>query len=97
MPAPPTRSTSPNITNQSTPHYAGALHFYAGALHFEERRASQVRNHLEREVVGLTISFEHACPWSMAAHSTFAAAQGASATAPERRQTDLTSEDLDGS
>jgi len=90
VPAPPTRSTSPNITNQSTPHYAGALHF-------EERRASQVRNHLEREVVGLTISFEHACPWSMAAHSTFAAAQGASATAPERRQTDLTSEDLDGS
>jgi len=90
VPAPPTRSTSPNITNQSTPHYAWALHF-------EERRASQVRNHLEREVVGLTISFEHACPWSMAAHSTFAAAQGASATAPERRQTDLTSEDLDGS
>jgi AhpD family alkylhydroperoxidase len=34
---------------------------------------------LEREVVGLTVSFENACTWSMAAHSTFAAAQGASA------------------
>src|SRR6266540_4899943 len=33
---------------------------------------------LEREVVGLTVSFENACTWSMAAHSTFAAAQGAS-------------------
>ena len=34
---------------------------------------------LEREVIGLTVSFENACTWSMAAHSTFAAAQGASA------------------
>jgi AhpD family alkylhydroperoxidase len=33
---------------------------------------------LEREVVGLTVSFENACGWSMAAHSTFAKAQGAS-------------------
>jgi uncharacterized peroxidase-related enzyme len=33
---------------------------------------------LEREVVGLTVSFENACSWSMAAHSTFARAQGAS-------------------
>jgi AhpD family alkylhydroperoxidase len=34
---------------------------------------------LEREVVGLTVSFENTCTWSVAAHSTFAAAQGASA------------------
>ncbi len=33
---------------------------------------------LEREVVGLTVSFESACTWSMAAHSTFAKMQGAS-------------------
>jgi AhpD family alkylhydroperoxidase len=33
---------------------------------------------LEREVVGLTVSFKNACTWSMAAHSTLAAAQGAS-------------------
>jgi alkylhydroperoxidase family enzyme len=29
-------------------------------------------------VVGLTVSFENACTWSMAAHSTFAKMQGAS-------------------
>jgi alkylhydroperoxidase family enzyme len=34
---------------------------------------------LEREVIGLTVSFENSSTWSMAAHSTFAAAQGASA------------------
>ena len=33
---------------------------------------------LEREVVGLTVSYENACTWSMAAHSTFAKGQGAS-------------------
>jgi alkylhydroperoxidase family enzyme len=30
-------------------------------------------------VIGLTVSFENACPWSMVARSTFAAAQGTSA------------------
>jgi uncharacterized peroxidase-related enzyme len=33
---------------------------------------------LEREVVGLTVSYENACSWSMAAHSTFATKQGVS-------------------
>jgi uncharacterized peroxidase-related enzyme len=35
---------------------------------------------VEREVVGLTVSHENECPYSMAAHSTFATAAG---TAPE--------------
>jgi uncharacterized peroxidase-related enzyme len=34
---------------------------------------------LEREVVGLTVSFDNACAYSMAAHSTFAAGHGADA------------------
>jgi AhpD family alkylhydroperoxidase len=32
---------------------------------------------VEREVVGLAVSFENDCPYSMAAHSTFAAGAGA--------------------
>src|SRR5262245_50151806 len=34
---------------------------------------------VEREVVGLTVSHENDSPYSMAAHSTFASAQGATA------------------
>ena len=33
---------------------------------------------VEREVVGLTVSYANRCPYSMAAHSTFAAGAGAS-------------------
>jgi AhpD family alkylhydroperoxidase len=33
---------------------------------------------VEREVVGLTVSYANRCPYSMAAHSTFASGAGAS-------------------
>jgi uncharacterized peroxidase-related enzyme len=64
------------------PNLAGAM---AGSptlidsfVRLQQRLQASALTGLEREVVGLTVSFENACTWSMAAHSTFAAAQGAS-------------------
>ena len=41
-------------------------------------RGTSVLTAVEREVVGITVSYANSCPYSMAAHSTFAGAAGAS-------------------
>jgi len=58
---------------------AGSPTLIGSFVGLQQRLQASSLTGLEREVVGLTVSFENACPWSMAAHSTFAAAQGASA------------------
>jgi AhpD family alkylhydroperoxidase len=58
---------------------AGSPTLIDGFVGLQQRLQASSLTGLEREVVGLTVSFENACTWSMAAHSTFAAAQGASA------------------
>jgi uncharacterized peroxidase-related enzyme len=57
---------------------AGSPTLIDGFVRLQQRLQASALTGLEREVVGLTVSFENACTWSMAAHSTFAAAQGAS-------------------
>lgn len=58
---------------------AGSPTLIDGFVGLQQRLQASSLTGLEREVVGLTVSFENASTWSMAAHSTFAAAQGASA------------------
>jgi AhpD family alkylhydroperoxidase len=58
---------------------AGSPTLIDGFVGLRQRLQASSLTGLEREVIALTVSFEHACTWSMAAHSTFAAAQGASA------------------
>jgi AhpD family alkylhydroperoxidase len=58
---------------------AGSPTLIGSFVGLQQRLQASSLTGLEREVVGLTVSFENACTWSMAAHSTFAAAQGASA------------------
>jgi AhpD family alkylhydroperoxidase len=48
-----------------------------GFVGLRERLAQSTLTGAEREVVGLTVSFENRCEYSMAAHSTFAQRQGA--------------------
>jgi uncharacterized peroxidase-related enzyme len=57
---------------------AGSPTLIDGFVRLQQRLQGSSLTGLEREVVGLTVSFENACTWSMAAHSTFAKAQGAS-------------------
>lgn len=58
---------------------AGSPTLIDGFVGLQQRLQASSLTGLEREVIGLTVSFENACTWSMAAHSTFATAQGASA------------------
>jgi uncharacterized peroxidase-related enzyme len=64
------------------PNLAGAMAWsptlIGGFVGLQQRLGASTLTGLEREVIGLTVSFENACTWSMAAHSTFAAAQGLS-------------------
>lgn len=48
-----------------------------GFTGLQERLGQTTLTGAEREVVGLTVSFENRCEYSMAAHSTFAQRQGA--------------------
>ncbi|HEV8164507.1 MAG TPA: carboxymuconolactone decarboxylase family protein, partial [Actinomycetota bacterium] len=58
---------------------AGSPTLIGSFVGLQQRLQASSLTGLEREVVGLTVSFENTCTWSVAAHSTFAAAQGASA------------------
>jgi uncharacterized peroxidase-related enzyme len=48
-----------------------------GFVRLQEQLQATSLTGLEREVIGLTVSYENACAWSVAAHSTFAKRQGA--------------------
>ena len=63
------------------PNLAGTIAGSATALQGFVSMQSSLRGSsltpVEREVVGITVSLENTCEYSMAAHSTFALAQGA--------------------
>jgi uncharacterized peroxidase-related enzyme len=48
-----------------------------GFIGLQQRLARSTLTGVERELVGLTVSFENRCEYSMAAHSTFAQRNGA--------------------